>query len=133
MSTPLKLLLLEDNPSDAELMLAELRRAGFDPEWKRVDTEADFKAALDPALDLILADYGLPQFTGFQALEWLKRSGLEIPFILVSGTIGEEMAVEAIKQGAADYLLKDRLHGLGSAVANSLEQAAPAHREERGR
>jgi PAS domain S-box-containing protein/putative nucleotidyltransferase with HDIG domain len=121
MPTPLKLLLLEDNPSDVELLLAELRRAGFDPEWKRVDTEADFQVALDPALDLILADYGLPQFTGFQALEWLKRSGLEIPFILVSGTIGEELAVEAIRRGAADYLLKDRLQRLGPAVLNVLE------------
>ena len=122
MSIPLRVLILEDNPSDAELMLHELRRAGFVPEWQRVETEADYRAALDPALDLILADYRLPQFDGLRALQLLQEHALDIPFILVSGTIGEEVAVECMKQGAADYLLKDRLARLGQAVAHALEQ-----------
>jgi len=122
MSIPLHLLVLEDNPSDAELIIHELRRAGFEPDWKRVETEGDFLAALDPALDLILADYRLPQFDGLRALNLVQERKLDIPLLIVSGTIGEELAVEAMKKGAADYLLKDRLARLGSAVQQALER-----------
>ena len=122
MPTPLRVLILEDEPADAELMAQELRRAGFDPEWERVATETEYLALLDPALDLILADHRLPQFDGLLALKLLQERGLDIPFILVSGTIGEELAVSAMKQGASDYLLKDRLARLGQAVAHALEQ-----------
>ena len=76
---------------------------------------------MEPSILLILADYNLPQFTGLQALDYLQRSGLNIPFILVSGSIGEELAVAAIRQGAADYLMKDRLQRLGPAVVTVLE------------
>ncbi len=131
MPTPLRVLILEDNPADAELMLHELRRAGFDPAWQRVETEADYLARLDPTLDLILADYSLPQFDGLRALQLLRAQGLDIPFIIVSGSISEEVAVECMKQGAADYLLKDRLARLGPAVAHALEQKRL--REERQR
>ena len=109
MSIPLRVLILEDRPADAELMLHELRRAGFDPVWERVDTEADYLSRLDPALDLILADYSLPQFDALRALHLLQERGLDIPFVIVSGAIGEHIAVAAIREGAADYLLKDRL------------------------
>ena len=122
MSSTLNVLILEDRPADAELMLHELRRAGFDPVWERVDTEADYLSRLDPALDVILADYSLPQFDGVRALQLMQERGLDIPFIIVSGTIGEDVAVAAMKQGAADYLLKDRLARLGPAVAHALEQ-----------
>jgi PAS domain S-box-containing protein len=122
MSVPLHLLVLEDNPSDAELVIIELRRAGFEPEWKRVETEADFLAALDPTLELILADYRLPQFDGLRALNLVQERKLGIPLLIVSGTIGEELAVEAMKKGAADYLLKDRLARLGPAVKQALER-----------
>jgi PAS domain S-box-containing protein len=122
MTVPLHLLVLEDNPSDAELIIFELRRAGFEPDWKRVETEGDFLAALDPALDLILADYRLPQFDGLRALDLVQESKLGIPLLLVSGTIGEELAVEAMKKGAADYLMKDRLARLGPAVKQVLER-----------
>src|SRR5438874_2216964 len=118
----LRLLIVEDNPSDAELMLRELRRAGFDPEWQRVDTEADFLAGLDPEPDLILSDYAMPQFSGLKALELVVERGLKVPFILVSATIGEETAGAAMKEGASDYLLKDRLARLGPAVAHAIEQ-----------
>jgi PAS domain S-box-containing protein len=120
MSTPIRILILEDQSADAELMVHELRRAGFEPVWQRVETESDYLAHLDPALDLILADYRLPQFDGLRALQLLPASGLDIPLILVSGALGDETAVEAIKQGAADYVLKDRLARLGPAVVQTL-------------
>jgi two-component system cell cycle sensor histidine kinase/response regulator CckA len=122
MTQPLRVLIVEDNLSDAELVLRELRRAGFDPDSKRVDTEADYLANLHSERDLILSDYSMPQFSGLRALELLKESGLEIPFILVSATMGEETAVAAMREGAADYLLKDRLARLGQAVERALEQ-----------
>jgi PAS domain S-box-containing protein len=122
MATPLHVLILEDRSEDAELALYELRRSGFAPVWQRVETEADYLAALDPALDLILADYALPQFDALRALELRRTRGLDIPFIIVSGAIGEEVAVAAMRQGAADYLLKDRLTRLGAAVEHALEQ-----------
>src|ERR1700712_2781809 len=109
MSKLLRVLLAEDNPNDAELLLRELRRAGFELVWDRVDNEADYARRLVGNIDLVISDYEMPQFNGLRALELLKASGLDIPFIIVSGTIGEDTAVAAMKQGAADYLLKDRL------------------------
>jgi PAS domain S-box-containing protein len=122
MSQPLRLLIVEDNATDAELLLRELVRAGFKPDSKRVDTEAEYLTNLDPALDIILSDYSMPQFSGLRALELLNERGLEIPFILVSANIGEETAVSAMRSGAADYLLKDRLARLGQAVEHALEK-----------
>lgn len=122
MPTPLRVLILEDNAADTELVVHELRRAEFDPHWQRVDSKADFLSALNPVVDAIIADYSLPQFDGLSALKAVQERHLDIPFILVSGTIGEEVAVDAMKQGAADYLLKDRLARLGPAVARALEQ-----------
>ena len=123
MAIPLRILLVEDNPQDAELVVRELRRAGFEPEWTRVDTEAEYTAHLDATLDLILSDFAMPRFNGLRALELVVRQGLDVPFILVSGTIGEDTAVNAIKSGAADYLLKDRLSRLGPAVTGALRQS----------
>ena len=85
---PLRVLLLEDQPDDAELVLAELRRAGFSPSGPLVDTEAGFVAALDAGLDVILADYSLPQFTTERALHLVQERGLGATFIVFSGTIG---------------------------------------------
>ncbi len=113
----------EDNPQDAELIMRELHRDGFEPEWERVETEEAFRASLRPEIDIILSDYQMPNFTGFRALEILNQSELPIPFILISGTIGEELAVTAMKNGATDYLLKDRLARLGPAVSLALEQS----------
>ena len=100
MSNPLSVLLLEDNPSDAELILHELRRAGYDPQYERVYDEAGFLAGLEKQPELILADYRLPQYNGLHALQKLQACQLDIPFILISGTIGEDLAVEALKLGA---------------------------------
>ncbi len=122
MSKPIRVLLLEDKAIDAELNIRELRRAGFDPQWKRVETEADYLSELSTSPDLILADYSLPHFDGLRAAELLRARELDIPFILISGTIGEEAAVEAMKRGANDYLLKDRIGRLGTAVERALER-----------
>jgi PAS domain S-box-containing protein len=122
MSMPLRLLILEDRESDVELILHELRRAGFDPDWRRVQTEAEYLANLARSLDVILADYNLPGFDAARALELLQERDLDIPFIIVSGMISEEVAVECMKRGAADYLLKDRLTRLGQAVEQAIEQ-----------
>src|SRR6185369_2973208 len=99
----LTVLLVEDQPNDAELLLLELRRAGYDPRWRRVQTEADYLAALEAGYgpgepwDLVLSDYQMPGFRGPRALTLLQQRGNDIPFILVSGTIGEEIAVEAMQ------------------------------------
>ncbi len=122
MSDILHVLLLEDRETDAELTLNAVRRAGFEPTWTRVETEKAFIARLDDRIDVILADYSMPQFSALIALEILNQRGLNIPFIIVSGTIGEETAVEAIKKGASDYLLKDRLGRLGNAIHLAIDQ-----------
>jgi PAS domain S-box-containing protein len=123
MSQPLKVLIVEDNPHDAELELLELRSAGFEPDWQRVDTEGAYLERLNSGIDLVLSDYQMPEFNGLRALELLKKSGLEVPFILVSGTIGEDTAVVAMKNGATDYLLKDRLGRLGPAVTHAMAES----------
>src|SRR5438270_12134009 len=119
----LRVLILEDRPEDAELALHELRRAGFDPSWRRADDEASFKANLDPELDLILADYHQPQFDAVRGLKLMKEAGLDIPFVIVSGAVGDDLAVAAVRQGATDYVLKDRLGRLRTAVKNAIEQS----------
>jgi two-component system, cell cycle sensor histidine kinase and response regulator CckA len=124
MSTPLRVLLVEDSPSDAKLMVAQLREAGFDPQWDRVENEKDFAAHLERGPDLILSDFSMPQFNGLRALQHLRERNLDIPFIFVSGTIGDDVAVQAMREGAADYLHKDRPARLGQAVRRALEQKA---------
>jgi CheY-like chemotaxis protein len=122
MPIPLRLLILEDQAQEAELMIAQLCRSGLDPHWKRVDNETDFRAGVLEDWDIILADFALPQFSALQALQILQEVGAPIPLIVVTGAVGEEVAVECIKQGAADYLLKDRLTRLPSAITQALEQ-----------
>lgn len=130
---PLRLLILEDREEDAELALRELRKAGFDPSWRRVDDEAGFRHALDPDLDLILADYHQPSFDALRALKLMQAAGLQIPFVILSGAVGEEIAVAAVREGAMDYVLKDRLARLGTAVTNALEQAELRRRQRMAR
>ncbi len=127
MSRPLRVLVVEDNKIDAELIVRELRSAGFAPQWERVETEAGFRVAIESSPDLILSDFTMPQFDGLAALSILRESGKDIPFILVSGTVGEEIAVESMRRGASDYLLKDRLGRLGSAVERAIEETRLRH------
>lgn len=122
----LRVLHLEDSALDHELVVAYLRHAGLTPWLLRVDTEADYRHALaQEDWDLVLSDFKLPGFTGLQALQILKDSGLQLPFVLVSGEIGEDMAVAAMRNGASDYLLKNNLARLAPAV----EHAIAANRE----
>src|SRR4051812_23862299 len=122
MSQLLAVLLVEDDPDDAALILRELRQAGFDPQWRRVDTEQSYREHLNESLDLVISDYYMPEFDGLRALELLQKRGLAIPFILVSGTIGEDAAVRAMKKGVTDYLLKDRLVRLGASVTHAVAE-----------
>jgi PAS domain S-box-containing protein len=120
MSVPLKLLVVEDNPSDAALLLAELRRAGYAPQADFCHTEADFLRFVQTDYDVILSDFNMPQFSAPRALELLAHSGKDTPLIVVSGSVGEDTAADVLKQGATDYLLKDRLARLGSAIERAL-------------
>jgi PAS domain S-box-containing protein len=123
-AAPLHLLLVEDSDTDEALVLLHLTRGGFDPKVTRVETAADFENALHRgSWDLIIADYNLPTFSGFDALAIFRRSGFDIPFLLVSGTVGEEVAVQAMRGGARDYLLKDHLTRLAPAVIRELREA----------
>ena len=124
----LNVLIVEDSEADAESMAYELRNAGFDLHCTRVQTEPDFLEELAKNPDIILADDSIPQFSGLRAAELTRDSSLGVPFILVSGTGGEEVAVEAMKRGATDYLLKDRLARLGQAVERALLEARERER-----
>ncbi len=131
MPTPIRILILEDQPDDAALVLHELRRAGFEPQAERVETEEEFLARLDPSPDVILSDFTLPGWSGTDALRVVQERGLDVPFLFVSGTIGEDQAVAAMRQGATDYLLKDRLTRLGAAVSQALERRRLRQEKER--
>jgi PAS domain S-box-containing protein len=122
--TPLRLLLVEDSETDEALILMHLARGGYDPRVSRVETAADFENALATSTwDLVIADYNLPSFSGFEALEIYQRSGIDQPFLLISGTVGEDVAVQAMRGGARDYLLKDQLTRLAPAVSRELREA----------
>lgn len=123
MGTPLRVVILEDRPTDVQLILYELRAANFEPDWTRVDSEEEFLTQLKSPIDVILSDFSMPSFDALRALRLVKERDLDIPFIVVSGSIGEDVAVDVMKQGATDYLLKDRLGRLGTAVQNALMQA----------
>ncbi len=110
MSTPLRALLIEDSENDAELLLLTLRRGGYAPEYERVETPEGLNDALArQAWDIIISDYAMPCFNGVQALKLTQEKGVDIPFIIVSGEIGEDVAVAAMKTGAHDYLMKSNL------------------------
>ena len=126
----LHLLILEDNPDDAELAVKELERKGFTVEWTRVDTEETFKEGLSEKPDLILVDYTLPSYNGMSALQVYRQLAPDIPLIIFSGTIDEDVTVECMKSGATDYVLKDRISRLGIAMKRALEEAK-AHREKK--
>jgi signal transduction histidine kinase/ActR/RegA family two-component response regulator len=124
MAPPLRILMLEDNPADAALVLNALRRAGFHLVVTQVDNEQDFREHLQSAPQMILADFCLPMFSGLAALEILREIKLDVPLIIVSGSIGEERAVELLQKGAADYVMKDSLTRLGPAITQALDKKA---------
>jgi two-component system cell cycle sensor histidine kinase/response regulator CckA len=131
-STPLRVLILEDNPRDVELCIQELNKAGFELQADAVDTEEGFASKLQSCdYDLILSDFRIPTWSGLEAFRLLKQKGKDIPFILVTGTLGEEAAVDLIKEGVADYILKDSLVRLPSAVRRALEEKITRDERER--
>ncbi|MGD8456271.1 MAG: HD domain-containing protein [Anaerolineales bacterium] len=121
-STHLKVLFLEDNPLDVELAVVALQQTEIEFEYSTADNRQAFLDSLEDSPDIILADYTLPQYNALEALNDLKEKELDIPVVIITGTISEEVAVECIKQGAADYLLKDRLARLGTAINQVLEE-----------
>jgi DNA-binding NtrC family response regulator len=123
MKSPLNVLLVEDSEDDALFVVRELQRGHFAVRPERVDTEAALTSALDrQSWDVIIADYSMPRFNGLDALHVVRQRGLEVPFIVVSGTMGETLAVEAMRQGARDYLLKGNIRRLCSIVDRELRE-----------
>ena len=125
LACPLRVLIVEDTPDDVLLLLRVLKKAGYAPEHQRVDTAAAMRDALAAQpWDIVISDYTMPQFSALQALEIAKEHDADLPFIIVSGNIGEEVAVGAMRAGAHDYLLKHGLARLGPVVTRELEEAA---------
>ena len=118
MADCIKVLILEERQADAELAAHQLREADFEPDWQRVDNESDYLSILDQEFDVILSDYNLPQFDGLKALRLLHSKDLDTPFVMVTGDLGDELAVECMKRGASDYVLKSELVRLGPVVRN---------------
>jgi CheY-like chemotaxis protein len=129
--TRIRVLIIEDSQADADLIAHALVRAGIDAQCERVDSAGDLSARLSSEPDLIVSDYALPQFNGIEALHMVRERGLDTPFILVSGSIGEDIAVHAIRHGADDYLLKDRLARLGPAALQAIENRRLRRDKER--
>ncbi|HEX2657470.1 MAG TPA: response regulator [Polyangia bacterium] len=123
MKEHLRLLMVEDDESDAELVRIELERGGFDLDWNRVDTESGLAAALSQSWDIIISDFAMPGFSGLRAFDMYRRVGKDIPFIFVSGALGEDRAVQAMRAGARDYFLKSNLTRLTEAVRRELKEA----------
>jgi signal transduction histidine kinase len=132
--TPLgriRILLVEDSELDAELLIEQLQESGLDAEFVRVDGADEMRAALDgDPFDLVLSDMDLPGFSGYQALEILRRHDARLPFVFFSGTIGEEAAVKALQEGASDYVLKHSPARLPSAVARAIREARTERERE---
>ncbi len=129
MNKPLKVLFVEDSEDDAELLVMELERGGYELIYQRVDTPSAMREALENprGWDIIFADYSMPNFSAIAALEILKAKGLDLPFIIISGTIEEEIAIAAMKAGVHDYLLKHQLGRLIPAVERELREAKIRH------
>jgi diguanylate cyclase (GGDEF)-like protein len=128
MATPLRILLVEDSEDDAALLLRQLRRGGYDPDCRRVDTGNDFESALrGENWDIVITDHNLPGYSSQATLAAVKRSGMDIPVLIVSGSIGEEIAVAAMKSGASDYIMKSNLARLVPAVEREMRETQNRH------
>ncbi|HLQ01870.1 MAG TPA: response regulator, partial [Burkholderiales bacterium] len=137
--TPIQVLFIEDSEIDVELALRALDQGGFDVSWECVGAEEELKRALSlQRPQAILSDFSMPGFDGMEALRLAKEMAPGVPFIFVSGTIGEERAIEAIRLGATDYVLKDNMRRLGTSLRRALSEASERERvrvseEERAR
>ncbi len=120
----INVLVVEDSENDTELLMEELRRNGYDPKHRRVQTSETMRAAIQQhQWDVVISDYTMPQFSGSEALDLFARLELDIPFIFVSGTLGEEAAVRMMKAGAHDYIVKGNLSRLVPAIEREIESA----------
>ena len=127
--TPIQVLFIEDSVVDVELALRSLEQGGFEVSWERVEREEDLKRVLGSSKpQAILSDFSMPRFNGVDALRLVKEIAPGIPFIFLSGTIGEERAIEAIRLGATDYVLKNNMRRLGTVVRRALTEAAERRR-----
>src|ERR1700732_909793 len=132
MGIPLRVLVVEDSEDDAALLVRELRRGGYDVSYERVDTAAAMRSALNTQeWDLVVSDHSMPHFSGSAALSLLRDKESELPFIFISGTMGEEAAVAALKDGAQDYLMKNNLTRLVPAVQRELREAGDRREHKR--
>lgn len=132
MKVPIRVLIAEDSEFDARILVNTLRQGGYEPKFWRVETAVDFRAALtDETWEVILSDYNMPEFTALDALKIAQESGLDLPFIIISGGIGEDIAVAAMKAGAHDYFMKGNLARLVPAVEREIREAIGrrAHRQ----
>jgi PAS domain S-box-containing protein len=133
MGIPLKTLIIEDSEDDALLVVRALQQGGYDPAYERVDTAGAMSKALErEAWDIIVSDYSMPHFSGLAALALYKEKGLDTPFIVVSGTIGEETAAATMVSGANDYVMKKNLSRLIPAVRRELKEAESRRERKRG-
>lgn len=124
MAKPLRVLIVEDSEDDALLLVFELRRGEYSPNFKRVENMESMRKALEEeSWDLVISDYVLPGFSGLEALRLVRGSGLDLPFIIVSGKIGEDTAVNAMKEGANDYLIKGNISRLVPAIEREMQEA----------
>ena len=129
---PLRVLIIEDSEQDADLLLRELKKVGYDTVHKRVENADDTVAALDAGnWDIVLSDYVMPNFSGLNAITLTRQKNPDLPLIIISGQIGEDTAVAAMKAGAQDYILKGNLKRLGPAIERELQEAT--NRRERRR
>jgi two-component system cell cycle sensor histidine kinase/response regulator CckA len=131
MRNSIRLLLIEDSEDDAALLLRLLREGGFEVEAERVDTAADLATALNKNWDIIISDHSMPHFSGSEALKMVRARDAEIPFIFVSGTIGEDVATDAMRVGAQDYVMKSSLKRLVPAVQRELQEAEDRRERKR--
>lgn len=131
--TFLSILIAEDSEADTELLLRELRRAGYDPAWERVETADTMRTALDSRKwDIVISDFTMPRFNGMEALRLVQQCKLDIPFIIVSGTVGEQRAVEIMRAGAHDYIIKGDTARLVPAIKRALKEAEVQRHYRRG-
>jgi len=120
----LRVLIVEDSKVDAELIALEFTHDGYAIKWERVETSEAMKKALEKRKwDIVISDYSMPRFSGLEALKLVQKKTPDLPFILISGVIGEDLAVEAMKEGAHDYIMKDNMKRLLPAVERELKEA----------
>ena len=132
MDKPIRVLIVDDSEDDCFLLVRQLKKGGFRPTYERVDVAETMSDALDNHhWDLILCDYSMPGFSAFSALEIYNQNGFDMPFIIVSGTIADEIAVDAMKAGAHDYIMKNNMARLNPAIERELREAKNRHERKR--